>query len=35
VFISYSHADDKWLNELRIHLEPYVRRTAITVWMTP
>lgn len=32
VFISYSHADDKWLKELRIHLEPYVRSTAITVW---
>ena len=32
VFISYSHADDKWLKELRIRLEPYVRSTAITVW---
>jgi anti-anti-sigma factor len=32
VFISYSHADDRWLKELRIHLEPYVRNTAITVW---
>ena len=32
VFISYSRADAKWLKELRIHLEPYIRNTAITVW---
>ena len=32
VFISYSHADNRWLKELRTHLEPYVRNTAITVW---
>jgi hypothetical protein len=32
VFISYSHADARWLKTLRIHLEPYVRNTTITVW---
>ena len=32
VFISYSHADGRWLKQLRIHLEPYIRNEEITVW---
>jgi hypothetical protein len=32
VFISYSHADARWLKELQIHLEPYIRNAAIEVW---
>jgi hypothetical protein len=32
VFISYSHDDYKWLEELQIHLEPYVRNAMIPVW---
>jgi hypothetical protein len=32
VFISYSHDDAKWLDELRMHLEPYIRDERITVW---
>jgi len=32
VFISYSHADGRWLKELQIHLQPYVRHTMIAVW---
>jgi hypothetical protein len=32
VFISYSHKDGRWLNELRKHLTPRVREQAIRVW---
>ncbi len=32
VFISYSHADRKFLNELQTHLKPYLRIGAITAW---
>lgn len=32
VFISYSHADSKWLRELQMHLEPYVRNATVEVW---
>jgi uncharacterized protein YegL len=32
VFISYSHADRKWLRELQTHLMPYLRSTMMTVW---
>jgi hypothetical protein len=32
VFISYSHADGKWLKELQTHLKPYLRSTMIRVW---
>lgn len=32
VFISYSHKDFKWLEELQTQLEPYVRNAKIKVW---
>ncbi len=32
VFISYSHADRRWLKELQTHLMPYLRSTMMTVW---
>jgi internalin A len=32
VFISYSHQDDRFLNELRTHLKPYMRNGAFTAW---
>lgn len=32
IFISYSHADDKWLNRLQIHLKPLQRSDKISLW---
>lgn len=32
VFISYSHADTKWLKRLQIMLKPLVRNGAISLW---
>jgi hypothetical protein len=32
IFISYSHKDKKWLDELRLHLEPLQRTGRLTVW---
>jgi uncharacterized protein YegL len=32
VFISYSHADRRWLKELQTHLMPYLRSALIAVW---
>ncbi len=32
VFISYSHADEKFMKELREHLTPYSRSGSITAW---
>jgi hypothetical protein len=32
VFISYSHADSRWLQKLKLHLAPLVRDEKITVW---
>ena len=32
VFISYSHKDKRWLDDLRIHLKPHVRNGSITAW---
>jgi internalin A len=32
VFISYSHQDERFLNELRTHLKPYLRMGAFTAW---
>lgn len=32
VFISYSHKDKKWLDELQGHLEPYRRNGLVTAW---
>lgn len=32
VFISYSHADYRWLKELKKYLEPYIRNTMLAVW---
>lgn len=32
VFISYSHKDKKWLDDLCTHLKPYLREGSITAW---
>ncbi len=32
VFISYSHRDTAWLDRLKIHFRPLVRRTSIDLW---
>lgn len=32
VFVSYSHHDRRWLEELRVSLKPYVRDEGISVW---
>ena len=32
VFISYSHRDKKWRNELETHLKPYLRGGSIVSW---
>ena len=32
VFISYCHADSKWLTRLQMHLMPYVRNELVAVW---
>jgi TIR domain len=32
IFISYAHADEKWLHKIRTFLEPFVRQHNIEVW---
>jgi hypothetical protein len=32
VFVSYSHEDRKWLEKLQVHLSPYVRTGAVSIW---
>jgi TIR domain len=32
IFVSYSHRDRKWLDELTITLAPLIRKRSITVW---
>jgi len=32
VFISYSHEDKQWLNDLQTHLAPFVRNRTVTAW---
>jgi hypothetical protein len=32
VFISYSHKDKKWRDELETHLKPYLRNGTISSW---
>jgi hypothetical protein len=32
VFVSYSHADVKWLERLRVHLKPLERQGALALW---
>ncbi len=32
VFISYSHKDKKWFNDLKIHLEPLIREKNLNLW---
>jgi hypothetical protein len=32
VFISYSHEDKKWLDDLRTHLKPYLRDSSNINW---
>jgi len=32
VFVSYCHADSRWLERLRIHLKPLERHGVITLW---
>ncbi len=31
-FISYSHKDKRWLDDLLIHLKPYLRDGSVTAW---
>lgn len=32
VFVSYSHADAAWLERLKVHLRPLVRKGALNLW---
>jgi len=32
VFISYSHHDVKWLERLRVHLKPLIRKQVVDLW---
>ncbi|QDL09344.1 GTPase [Brasilonema sennae CENA114] len=32
VFISYSHKDQKWFNDIKIHLEPLIREKNLQLW---
>lgn len=32
VFLSYSHADSTWLERVKVHLRPLVRKGALDVW---
>jgi hypothetical protein len=32
VFISYSHKDERWRDDLLTHLKPYLRDGSVTVW---
>ncbi|NEU84277.1 COR domain-containing protein, partial [Nostoc sp. UIC 10630] len=32
VFISYSHKDKKWFNDLKTHLEPLIREKNLNLW---
>ena len=32
VFVSYSHRDARWLDDLLTHLKPYLRDGSITTW---
>ncbi len=32
VFVSYSHADKKWLERLKVHLKPLERDHQIVIW---
>ena len=32
VFVSYSHKDERWFNDLQTHLNPYLREGSITAW---
>jgi TIR domain-containing protein len=32
VFVSYCHKDAKWLDRLKVHLDPYVRRGDLNLW---
>jgi internalin A len=32
VFISYSHKDKRWLDDLTTHLKPYLREGTISAW---
>lgn len=32
VFVSYSHADSRWLDRLRVHLKPLERQGVIALW---
>ncbi len=32
VFVSYSHRDARWLEELKIHLAPFERHCGLSVW---
>ncbi len=33
IFISYSHEDQKWMEILKIHLQPLVRKREISIWV--
>jgi hypothetical protein len=33
IFISYSHQDKRWLEQLQNHLRPYIRNRSLAIWV--
>ena len=32
IFVSYSHRDKRWLEELQVHLKPLIRKGQVNLW---